>query len=59
MTVLPGLRAKAEPKTLVICEIWLNHARFPQCFPQLWKSWGRNRSISAALPATDRESWGL
>jgi hypothetical protein len=23
----------------------LSRSRFPQCFPQLWKSWGRNRSF--------------
>ena len=59
MTVLAGLSAKTESKNLVIYEILLNHSRFPQCFPQLWKSWGRNRSISAASLATDRESFGL
>jgi len=21
--------------------------RFPQCFPQLWKSWGTNRRVEA------------
>ena len=28
----------------------MSRCLFPQCFPQLWKSWGRNRSLTASPP---------